>query len=344
MRNPTSPSSPMRLHGLRPMHLLLFLPFLLWLAPLGWIAAFASGLNDDAFISFRYARNLLEGQGLAFNPGERVEGYTNFLWVLELAAPWVVAVALHYLFRYGYYGEWLPNTYHAKFVRPWYEAGWRYLLMAALDTGLYLLAPLAVLSLAKGWRRAKDLTHALPLLCIFLHMAHVARMGGDLFGYRLLEFYWPLLAVPAAAGIVHLGVWASRAVGRRAFAPHPAATAAACCTSRTAATPALRSASTCTSCRRTRTTCPRNASSSGSTTWTSMFPRCGWARCGAARRRGRCPISPLQPSGRASSAATTAGNSGKESSSSVRPIGPRPRSIGQWPAQVSIDPRRGEGC
>ncbi|UCG32474.1 MAG: hypothetical protein JSU68_12505 [Phycisphaerales bacterium] len=44
-------------------------------------------LCDDAFISFRYARNLAEGHGLVFNPGhERVEGYTNFLWVLLLAA------------------------------------------------------------------------------------------------------------------------------------------------------------------------------------------------------------------------------------------------------------------
>ncbi len=37
---------------------------------------------DDAFITFRYARNLVEGHGLVFNPGERVEGYTNFLWTL----------------------------------------------------------------------------------------------------------------------------------------------------------------------------------------------------------------------------------------------------------------------
>src|SRR5262245_33791620 len=35
---------------------------------------------DDAYISFRYARNALLGYGLVFNPGERVEGYTNFLW------------------------------------------------------------------------------------------------------------------------------------------------------------------------------------------------------------------------------------------------------------------------
>src|SRR5690242_18166607 len=41
---------------------------------------------DDAFISFRYVRNLLDGHGLVWNVGERVEGYTNFLWVMLVAA------------------------------------------------------------------------------------------------------------------------------------------------------------------------------------------------------------------------------------------------------------------
>ncbi len=43
-------------------------------------------VGDDAFISFRYARNLADGMGLTWNPGERVEGYTNFLWVVIVAA------------------------------------------------------------------------------------------------------------------------------------------------------------------------------------------------------------------------------------------------------------------
>lgn len=40
---------------------------------------------DDAFISFRYAQNLINGRGLVFNVGERVEGYTNFLWTIIIA-------------------------------------------------------------------------------------------------------------------------------------------------------------------------------------------------------------------------------------------------------------------
>lgn len=44
-------------------------------------------VQDDAFISFRYAKNLANGSGLVFNSGERVEGYTNFLWTLILWIP-----------------------------------------------------------------------------------------------------------------------------------------------------------------------------------------------------------------------------------------------------------------
>lgn len=40
---------------------------------------------DDAFISYRYARNLAEGNGLVWNPGEKLESYSNFLWVMILA-------------------------------------------------------------------------------------------------------------------------------------------------------------------------------------------------------------------------------------------------------------------
>jgi len=36
---------------------------------------------DDAFITFSYAQNWVAGHGVVFNVGERVEGYTCFLWV-----------------------------------------------------------------------------------------------------------------------------------------------------------------------------------------------------------------------------------------------------------------------
>src|SRR5512147_2781464 len=42
-------------------------------------------VTDDAYISFRYARNLALSGELVYNLGERVEGYTNFLWTVILA-------------------------------------------------------------------------------------------------------------------------------------------------------------------------------------------------------------------------------------------------------------------
>ena len=350
-----------------------------WLFALGWMAASSWWLTDDAFISFRYARNLVDGHGLVFNPGERVEGYTNFLWTLELAgiwalfgvrpehsAPWlsvlftagtlavvlyqvarmpslrhrglvawmslgllcgsatfavwtsgggletrqftflvVAAVVLlsvhrgsrlgllsasfvlglasltrpeglliagccigwfvlqsmagasaldvrgadgkvkrfpavviwvlkrvdwravaclvlpfalmvgaHFLFRFLYYGELLPNTYYAKFVRPWWDMGLRYYAAAGLETGLYLLVPLAAAGAWIRWRSRRDSIYGLSLLCIGLHAVYVMRVGGDHFEWRMLDFYWPLLVVPAADAMARLGATCASAFGR----------------------------------------------------------------------------------------------------------------------------------
>ena len=70
---------------------------------------------DDPWISFRYARNLVNGYGFVFNPGgEIVEGYTNFLWVIitacfmklrfhPLVATKLLGVGLAYLSLYLLY-------------------------------------------------------------------------------------------------------------------------------------------------------------------------------------------------------------------------------------------------
>ncbi len=71
---------------------------------LGWALAltlFASQLLlfrtffiDDAFITFRYVRQFVAGNGLVYNIGERVEGYSNFLWVMLLALPHALGAEL----------------------------------------------------------------------------------------------------------------------------------------------------------------------------------------------------------------------------------------------------------
>jgi hypothetical protein len=54
--------------GLFVVHLILFKGFIV----------------DDAFITFRYVQQWVHGHGLVYNVGERVEGYSNFLWIVLL--------------------------------------------------------------------------------------------------------------------------------------------------------------------------------------------------------------------------------------------------------------------
>jgi len=65
-----------------------------WFAIVAVVAVLGIGLRtarsldynvpDDAVTSMQYAKNLALGNGLVFNLGERVDGYTNFLWVIVM--------------------------------------------------------------------------------------------------------------------------------------------------------------------------------------------------------------------------------------------------------------------
>ena len=52
-----------------------------------------TGPLDDDYILYRYAEQLLRGNGLVFNAGERVEGFTAPLYVLVLALGMAVGIA-----------------------------------------------------------------------------------------------------------------------------------------------------------------------------------------------------------------------------------------------------------
>ncbi len=62
---------------------LLWFALALALVPFGLLVHRFDFLCDDAFITFRYSRNLAEGLGLVYNPPQLeapVEGYSEFLW------------------------------------------------------------------------------------------------------------------------------------------------------------------------------------------------------------------------------------------------------------------------
>ena len=67
--------------------------------PLAWLLARQHAIAgapgfplDDAWIHLHFARNLAEGAGFAYNPGEPVAGSTAPLWTLLLGAGALVAV------------------------------------------------------------------------------------------------------------------------------------------------------------------------------------------------------------------------------------------------------------
>jgi arabinofuranosyltransferase len=76
----TAPDS--TLEGAQNLPRWLLPTLLLGLGALAWSRRF---ILDDAFISFRYAQNLARGEGLVWNSGEWVEGYTNFAWTVWLS-------------------------------------------------------------------------------------------------------------------------------------------------------------------------------------------------------------------------------------------------------------------
>lgn len=78
-----------------------------WILPLLYLGSLSYAfcnrfIQDDAFISFVYARNLAEGVGLVWSTGEVVEGYSNFLWVLILSVgEWLQFEIIGYTYWVG---------------------------------------------------------------------------------------------------------------------------------------------------------------------------------------------------------------------------------------------------
>jgi len=102
--------------------------------------SFRAAAVDDAYVSYRYARNLARGAGLAYNAGERVEGYSNFLWTVlhapiaarggdPLPASRVLGLAL---LAVSLWLLWDLTRIHAPGVR---GIGWVAVVLAVADPG-----------------------------------------------------------------------------------------------------------------------------------------------------------------------------------------------------------------
>ena len=116
-----------------------------------------SVVQDDAYISLAYAKHFAAGDGLVFNPGERVEGYTNFLWTLVLVVPHLLgldavvtaqvlslacAISLFFVIWWigGLFGDDRPVIWRVPAVALLAANGaWAFWTLSGLETALFVL-------------------------------------------------------------------------------------------------------------------------------------------------------------------------------------------------------------
>ena len=158
-------------------------------------------------------------------------GVVRWRVALACASP-LLLVAAHLLWRQSFYREWLPNTYYAKVVESWPEAGARYLAAFGLEYAYYVAVPFWSIA-AWAWSRdskrrvtaadggaprrralARALAQAGVLATVLALLGfEVLIAGGDHFEYRALSFLCPLLALAMAYGCFALRLSASVGAG-----------------------------------------------------------------------------------------------------------------------------------
>ncbi|MBM4363355.1 MAG: hypothetical protein FJ104_11785, partial [Deltaproteobacteria bacterium] len=198
---------------------------------------------DDSFISLRYARRFLDGQGLTWTDGERVEGYTNFLWVLLVAVIGFVTraelVDVARIAGIACMGAALLGVLHAARpsraseilpaaallaslaisgpVAAWATGGLEQALLAALVSwGFALLLPVLAMD-RPGFR-------ALWPSGLLLGLAGLTRPDGILFaaigaaGIVLARgFRWASFGVALRLGALPIALYAAQLLGRYAY-------------------------------------------------------------------------------------------------------------------------------
>ena len=190
---------------------------------------------DDAYISFRYARNLMEGHGLVFNVGEKVEGYTNFLWTvlltpfIGLSVPPALVAALGGL-AFGGITLWLVYQLGRRVGGSW--VGAIAALFLALDGSFALwsvggmetlMFTCLALAGAAAYLREQSDPHCWPLSGPFFALAAMTRPEGVMLfavtaGHqvlvRLFEERRPFQGRDLVRILLFGGLWGSYFLGR----------------------------------------------------------------------------------------------------------------------------------
>jgi len=124
----------------------------------------------------------------------------------------LLIVPVHLLWRYSYYGEWLPNTFFAKMTGQLHpESGTRYLLSFIIEYSIWIwfliLMIVVVKCISRRWlspSRGSRITHfdlssivefVVVVSLFFQFTYYTFVIGGDHFEYRVYSHLIPLILV-----------------------------------------------------------------------------------------------------------------------------------------------------
>ncbi|UCE02112.1 MAG: hypothetical protein JSW67_12750 [Candidatus Latescibacterota bacterium] len=156
------------------------------------LAATCTTLTRPDGLLYAAATLLIVGLRLAARPSAR-------LGMLLASAP-LAGIPAHIVWRRATYGEWLPNTYYAKFVGFWPESGLRYALSFIVEYALWVVPLLLLvvgiqqraavpaeqrLSSARSEPGVDVLVRWIGIATVVLHVLYYTlAIGGDHFEYR----------------------------------------------------------------------------------------------------------------------------------------------------------------
>ncbi|HYX23309.1 MAG TPA: hypothetical protein VFC23_04085, partial [Thermoanaerobaculia bacterium] len=192
--------------------------------------------SDDAYISYRYSQHLASGQGLVFNPGERVEGFSNLLYVLLLAPAaalvpadrlYAVSAGLNVLF--ALVTLIVLHRFARRRLGPraagalalvialcpplwvWVASGLETPLVLLLQIATWVLVERTVEEKEEGESGGRTAVLGLCLLCLIAALCVLVRVDGFITpllaaGFLVLRGRWrTALAVTGAAGATFAG-------------------------------------------------------------------------------------------------------------------------------------------
>jgi arabinofuranosyltransferase len=110
---------------------------------------------------------------------------SGLIWAL----PYIVIVGTHFLWRYSYYGYWLPNTFYAKVPGIWVEQGFKYIGLYVVSYRLYWFIPFVFIPVIVR----RNFVSSLFLGIIVADLAYILYVGGDVFEFRFMVVIFPYL-------------------------------------------------------------------------------------------------------------------------------------------------------